>query len=301
MELMRNMRKDRSGINALLAVVAVVVVIAVAAAAYVILADDGEKEIGPGTILKYETTTDGTSTSTGYEEYYLGQSADMWFLEVKTTFSSTTFLSELRILLPKANTLDSIMIGVVETDTIDGKKTLEVWEYVNGIQTEKYYIDPSNGLVYKQEVTRWGSTMISVLKEYELKWQKPYKESKSIGMTYEYTPKGWSGWSVEKIVCVADCIGGQYGMESEFTLGAGGRYYISDHPQGLPKGAEYTGEKIVLEGTIDGDISVDKWELSRDVGSMAFYVEPKTHVIYRVVFEYGNGYDDLIYDLTKKP
>ncbi|MDR1954389.1 MAG: hypothetical protein LBP82_00330, partial [Candidatus Methanoplasma sp.] len=235
------------------------------------------------------------------EQYCIGQNADEYFIMVKDVeddeVTSTTFQ-----MTPK-KIKDLKKTGEADIETMDGRKHLDILEYTtetNGALTQvKAYVDPSNELVYRIELKLLGFTMIEDLTEYILKWQTSYKESKSIGKTYEYECKMEGFVFDAKITCVADCLDDQYGVVYDFTLFGGGKaYFLSDDPQGLPTDAEDTGETTTLS-ILDEEVSVEKWKYTDAGSEIVFYYEPNTHVIYRFVV--SSAIIELVFDLTKKP
>ncbi|MCL2032236.1 MAG: hypothetical protein FWG96_03085 [Methanomassiliicoccaceae archaeon] len=301
MEFMKGMRKDRAGISTILVIAAVVIVVIAAAVAYIVLSADNEKEeVAPGTTMKYEVSMGGETLGM-FEIHFIGQNADEYLImEKEVEDASTTTAYRMS---PKGGTPVKVT-GTEELDTIDGKKTLQIQEFtqqVSGMTAQvKAYVDPSNGLPYKEEISLLGMSMTQILVGYELKWQTSYKESKSVGMTYDYVCKVEGLTLDAKIVCVADCVDDQYGVMYDFTAyGGGTTYFISDFPQGLPVDAEHKGGTTAIT-TIDGDISVELWEYVDPIDGtkLYFYIESDTHIIYRFVVDFSVA--ELVFDLTKK-
>lgn len=86
------MKKDRSGIATILIAVIVVVILAAAAcAAYVVLKNEPEEKqtLAPGTVLKYEAAVSGASSV--FECSYIGQSKDLYFVELKVPIDETKY------------------------------------------------------------------------------------------------------------------------------------------------------------------------------------------------------------------
>jgi len=288
-------RNDRSGVSTLLtAAIAIVVVVVVVAAAYVVLSgsDGGEETIAPGTVIKAEIVL-GDETYL-YEDHYIGQNADMYFIKTTTTHGSSKSVGYSVVKKKEVNGVPdgAVKVGEAEVETIHGLKDLEVWEYTDVYEKEevlmKAYLDPAaNWLVYKGEITfMTGENATYTLLGYEPVFQKSYKESKSIGKTYGYAGVTEAGTVPVSITCIADCINGQYGMLYDFSMihyGAG-VYFLSDNIQGLPTEAVNTGGTYTMNNTINGNVDVERWAWGNTNVGLFFYYEPFSHIIYGLVF-----------------
>ncbi|MCL2148928.1 MAG: hypothetical protein FWH47_06290 [Methanomassiliicoccaceae archaeon] len=295
MELKNKMKTDRSGISTILIAVVVIVVIAVAAAAaYVVLTgnDEGEKEIiAPGTVLEYDLLAFDMPLGT-MEVEYIGQSADLYFIKITQSVQGIGETSAYSV-DPKGVPDGAKKTGTAQIDTILGKKTADVWELTERGVTVKTYVDQSNlVLTYRQEWTEGGMPLSIELTKYEPKWQTSYEESEDIGTEYTYVIS-YGGYSYDrKMICIADCLGGKYGVSydlSNFREGdddLGILYFLSNYPEGLPSDATKVGG-IISIGTLNyGNKQVEKWSMSiAGVLDASFYCDPTTHVVYRAVFD----------------
>lgn len=299
----RSISKDRSGVSTMIiAAIVVVVVIIAAVAVYVVLSNDKEEEtFGPGTSVTYNIT------SSVYGEYVVdqkvvGQNAEEYFFEVQVTaegLASLYYTTDSKSLPEGAK-----KTGTEEIETMDGLKKLDVWEYSetqNGEKMDiKTYDDPATGISYRHEVTATGYSETQNLTAYEIVMQKSYEESEGIGKTYKYSAIGGDEEFKGEIVCVADCLEDQYGIFFDIDTYEGGIYVISDHPEGLPTLATDTKVTIVLEDTIDGDVTTEMWQVTLLDGTVwTFYVEPESHVIY--AFSLTVAEETLTYTLDEKP
>ncbi|MDR2698892.1 MAG: hypothetical protein LBB30_04370 [Candidatus Methanoplasma sp.] len=305
-------QKDRSGIATVLLVIIIVAVLVVAAgAAYVVMSGDDDKEepeeekqtLAPGTVMKYDITGIAETPIEG-EVTYIGQSAELYFVMLKIPISETMYSVQYDI-LPKKVPKDA-KVSTVEIDFEGGKKKVTLWEYstpylLGENAQSKTYIDPSIGLMYKDETTVLGMTIVQVLKEYTPQWQESFEESESIGMTSEYAANYMGQIFNLDIVCIAGCGDDQFGVMIDFSkVGSPRAYFLSDHPQGLPVDAKYTGNEYTLD-TIDGEgKSVQVWNiLDENENGYVFYYDPVSHNVYRMVLI--SGATIVIFDLTKKP
>ena len=206
--------------------------------------------------------------------------------------------------MPKKAPKDA-KVSTAEIETFEGKKKLTVWEYSTPVMfgvniSLKSYMDLSKGIMYKHESTLMGTTTVQTLKSYEPVWQKSFEESESVGITYEYSA-AFEGLTFNvDIVCVAGCTDGKFGVKYDFTsLFNPEVYYLSDHPQGLPVGAKYTGAERHID-TIDGENKkVQVWNmLNASEQGLVFYYDAESHVVYRFV---AVGGTEIVFNLTKKP
>ena len=294
--------KDRSGVGTLLVIAIVVILVASAAAAYIVLSGSEDKEEGailaPGTVLKYDLFVADDDFGK-YEFEILGQNSKEYFVKLTTEVGASEVSQYTST--PKGNPAGMKKTGTIVFDTMDGEKTLEVWEY-GGV---KSYVDPSSGFEYGGEMSFGEDTVVMRLTYYELIWQEEYKESEFIGKAYEYTYRDGARSLKMYVRCIADCLDGQYGVAYDFSSFMSGStsnkdYFLCDSPQGLPKDAVFTESTYTLTGTIDGDISVEIWEfMIGDMMGYVLYYEPDTNIIYRVVLK--SGVNEILFDLTGKP
>lgn len=292
--------KDRSGISTILVIAVVVILVVAAAAAYIVLSngnnDDSDKEeLAPGTVMSYDVFEGGKLTAT-QDQIIIGQNKNDYFVEVITTPDGGSASFTQYALAPKAQPKDPKKIGTAnDMDTCDGPMDLEIWEYTQEGVKVRAYIDPSSGVAYKEEAVDTDAAV--VLTGYDFKWQTSYKESKSIGKTYEYVLSGTN--LVAKIKCVADCVDGKFGVKYDFNQFGGGEIcFLSDNIQGLPVDATDTEETMTLAGTIDGDVTVQIWEYTEIGAGFVFYYDPVTYIIYQ--FDLFSGGTTISFDLTKK-
>ncbi|MCL1810957.1 MAG: hypothetical protein FWG41_01880 [Methanomassiliicoccaceae archaeon] len=307
MNVNKIMQKDRSGIGTILIVVIVVVVlVAAAAAAYVVLSgnndnssDEAEETtqiLAPGTVMKYdEFNAAGLKTGT-IEMEILGQNADEYFLKVTVMTGMVGAYSY--NLEPKDSSDGATKTGTIQFDTIDGLKTLDVWTYPDGT---KSYVDPESGIEYGGQIGSGSNASTLKLSVYSPVWQDEdaYTESSNIGKTYEYvgTMTGSTNNYAAKIVCVADCKNGQFGVM--YDLNGSALYFLSNNIQGLPTDTENTGVTDTMTGTIDGDKAVQLWKYPLSVGEITFCYDPASHLVYRFVIPQSSG--NIDFDLSKKP
>jgi hypothetical protein len=312
MKLKKIMQKDRSGISTILVIAVVVILVVAVAAVYLVLSGDDDKEekeiekeiLAPGTKLTYDITLSGATSE--IEAEYLGQSADLYFIEFREKLTATTWALEYSTLTKKVP--EGAKASKADIETIHGKKKLDLWEQttsVSGITTSyKIYVDASIGLVYKQEETALGMTAVMELKAYTPIWQKPSEvaESGSIGMVYKYTfPISEETSFSAEIVCIADCVKNQFGVMYDLTDFENLKlYYLSNNPQGLPVDA-VDSKRTQTISTLDGNKTVQIWEYVDAAGSgISFYYDQASKIIYRLVFT-STVLSPVIFDLTDKP
>jgi hypothetical protein len=138
------------------------------------------------------------------------------------------------------------------------------------------------------------------LKGKDIKQQEKgsYEPSGAIGMTYTYSGKVGSNLYAGKVVCVADCLNGKYGIK--YDLGGASTYFLSDYPQGLPTDAENTVTTETIS-TFEGNKTLQKWTYETLDGDVMFYVEASSHIVYRFVWPDSNIEDGIVFNLTQKP
>ena len=319
---LKTMKADNFGkvSTVLVAVIIIIMVVIVAAVLFLVMSDDNgnnnsnnaELPIkGMGTTFTYDVYYNGDWRGT-LQESYIGQNNDNYFVKtvmfsivnvyttcpkpILTPFSGTVALygdnfTPLNGIMP-----DSVKkLSSIRMDTIDGKKKLEIWEAIS--ETEfmsskiKAYVDPSNGLMYKVELDYRSKTEsmfhfpidnneTHVLKKHDIEGQTEYEESTFIGTKRVYSGINGTTGSIT-MECIADCLDGQFGVSLN-TYG----YFLSENPLGLPTDATYTGETTTLDGTIDGKVNVQIWEMkiiSDPMRAFTAYVEPSSQKIYRLV------------------
>ena len=303
-------RNDKSGVSTLLIVAIVIVVVIVAAAAYLVLSGGGEEKesMAPGTTMKFDVTLDGEEFGI-IEMAVIGQSAKEYFNVIKLGEEGLVLQY---MVTSKATSYDMEITGTEVLETFEGTKTLTVMETVldapAGQQVFIMYTDMENGMIYKMEMiytdASSGDSSIQewTLLDYELVLQKSFKESKSIGMTYDYSLSVGAYTFSISLVCVADCLDDQYGILFDFSafLGNGYNIYLlSDYVQGLPVDAVNTGGTYTLTGTIDGDVDVEIWGIAMGSDGLYFFYEPVTHIIYMISMV-SEG-EAINFDLVKKP
>lgn len=310
----RKIRNDRSGVSTLLiAVIIIAAVVGTSVAAYVVLSGDGEGEetLAPGTWAKADITINGLTQQ--YEESFIGQNAAEYFVKSTTTVGSFSSVHYYLLLKTEAKGVPAgaVKIGEEERETIDGLKNLEIWEYsdTNGGAVTRAYLDPDiKWLVYEGESTLDnGETATYMLKDYNIAWQKTYKESKSIDKTHVYAFATGTSTYPAGIMCVADCQGGQYGVMYDFSYVFNGLivFLLSDNIQGLPVDAVKTGMTEQLTGTIDGNVNTEIWAWGDEEWGILFFCAPSTHTIYCMILSVYNysisDYVDYPFYLTSKP
>ncbi|MCL2148927.1 MAG: hypothetical protein FWH47_06285 [Methanomassiliicoccaceae archaeon] len=251
----------------------------------------------------YTTTVAGVKDFEGTLEITIvGQNAKEYFSMVKQ--SNSTIEVTFYLMDSKESPPGAVKTGTEEMDTFEGMKTLEIWEYTDADTgtAVKLYADPENGMSYKVEETRGTDYGLRILKSYDLKWQGSYKESKAIGTTYEYAYTFGTISVPVEMRCVADCLGGQYGVVYDFSsfIPADNLvYYLSDNVQGLPADAVNTTYTYPLD-TIDGPVTVEIWSIVDGYGyGFLFLYDPESKIVYEIDILTVSG--DMDFILTKKP
>lgn len=304
---LKSIKRNRTGISNVLIIAVVVIVVIAAAAVAIVLSNDNKEEsiVAPGTELIYDASLDGVKIAS-VEYYYAGQNAEEYFMKMTYNYVGSDVAIVMYEVSSKASPEGSKKTGTAEIETMDGLKTLDVWEYQ--VDTEygkadvKAYADQSNGMSYKS-VIEYGTlgTEVQDLTSYELKWQTSYEESENIGKMFEYSTNVEGIVFSADVVCVADCLDGKYGVLYDFSSFDGPEYYTqSDCFEGLPESALNTEKTMTLKDTIDGDVLTEIWQMTEMDGSVwSFYVEPESHVIYR--FDVTTTEMTLLFELDKKP
>jgi len=296
----------------LIAIVIIIIIVIIAVAAYVLLSgnnnNNNEETLAPGTTLTYDYTDSSGATVT-VEKETIGQNATQYFEKVTIGDSPATYN-----LSPKLTSNDVEITGTADLDTIDGLKTLTIVEYNIidpnlGAVSVTSYADQDNGLFYKIELTYADPasttggqlTDTMVLKDKDLVWQKSYTESSSIGKTYGYSYTLFGTVAAPaNIICVADCLNGQFGVEYDFSAidESAVIYFLSDNIQGLPTDAVDTGTTSDLTNTIDGNVTVELWSVAQSDGTFVFLYEPNSHIIYVIALITSIG--ELDFNLVSK-
>jgi len=303
---------DRSGLSRIQAIIVIVImVVVVASLTYVAVAGslNNSETIAPGTSMTYVVSENGVEKGT-VEESIVGQNATEYLYMIKIDWKDPAIQY---VLSPKEVPKDTVTAGTEEIDTIDGTKTLKILEYSDtsmlfGPRDVKSYVDQHTGAAYRNEITYNDPaslsgakiTQVQLLKAYYPVTQKSYKESGSIGKTFEYASVGLATFPAS-IVCVADCLDDKYGVMYDLTAIAGGSriYCLSDNIQGLPTDAVKTEATAEIAGTLDGDVSVEILKMADGDAGLTFYYEPNTHIIYRIVLTVSGT--DSVFDLVSKP
>jgi hypothetical protein len=296
----KELKSDKSGLStALIAVIVIVIIVVAAAGVYLVLSgDDEEKEPGqelaPGTVMYFDAEGDATIDVVKME--FIGQNADSYVVE--RTFGTKTSTHIEYGMLPKVSGSNA-NIGLVGTEVIeyDGEKiTVNVYEYADdeGIPV-KAYVDRSNGLLYKYEITDPEYKMTATLTESELVLQDvgSYKESDAIGKEYNFARRDVSiNFHFLMVECIADCLDGQYGVM------IADEFFLSAYPQGLPILAERS-DMVVTQDTIDGELELEVWVYENDAtgGAWEFYFDPVSNNIYTII-NIDFSFKGVPYDLT---
>jgi hypothetical protein len=318
--ILRNMKKDMSGISTILIVIIIVVIlVAAAGAAYIVLSADNEnkektpeetgpKTIAPGTVMVYDLSQTGKLYGETYNPEFnytvtlVGQSDSIYFVKLWINDDDDAFWYSTEI----KTAPEGAKISNIEMETIHGLMELEKWEYTEKFTGEtkfNFYLDPSTGIRYEIETsyrldknTWWDVN--EVLRSITPKWQDSYEQSSSIGKNaYEYTTIFSMIPYKVTIECVADCQNNKFGVSYSYSIDDFKEYFLCDTPQGLPAGSVKKGVGILTE-TIDDQVTVDIWEYTH-LGSGAktiFYVGQTSKIIYEIQDEYT----DEIFVLTKK-
>ena len=312
MRLKNKLRSDRAGVNPLLiAVVVIVVVVVIAVAAYFLLSSDNNNESGdiiaPGTTVTADITDSGVTYQ--YQQSFIGQNANDYFIMETSSLDPSAVPDYYLEPKKEANGVPdgAVKVGEGELDTgIDGTKNLEIWRYetTDGSgDIMEAYLDPTyKWLVYQGTITHSDGTVSTyTLTDYNMVLQSSYKESSSIGVTYGYTFTYGTQTYPAGVVCVAECLNGQYGMMYDFSAIYDGLYIydVSDNIQGLPVDAVNTGQTSQLD-TMDGTVNTQIWTITENGNGVTFYYGPSTHILYRLVIT-GTTADGIVLDLTSKP
>ncbi len=313
------LNNDKKGIGMVtIAIVIAVVIIVIAAGAVMLINNNNSdaKTFAPGTTFSYDVN--GTYTYSGYEfvltgtiehnlvsqndkEYFFN---DKMVVDMTYNAETTNIIDQENVdMLNKVNmvSLDAVKIGTADINTIDGKKTVDVWQETDAdtgaVGTD--YIGSDNKILYKStmqmQLDESGIIEItSVLSDSELKWQTSYKESSSIGTTYNYNVTGdITNHSDSNITgsCTYKCVGEgsnqycfQVDTELEVTIDGQSNtetdtnYTLSDYISGLNESAVMTGT-IEME-TIDGKLTLNVWEDLNEDSTETYYVSQNGDVIY---------------------
>ena len=283
--------------NVLFVAVAAVVIVAAAAAVIIYLNNNGD-DSASGTMLRYEVSVDGEAGGI-YERHGIGQNMDEYFFLTKTINKDSEEILYRLALKDVRDERGARMAQTVTIDTIDGRKSLEVWEYLSsnygGEAQVKAYVDPSNGLEYRLEVKTSDETIVYTLIKYRLEWQELYLPTHHIGMSSEYASVGTGTPVKAEIRCVADCEDGRYGVRLE--QGSNVLHFVSELPHGVPHNAVRTGDTATLT-SLDGNVSVELLKYVHGSGEIIFYVDPDTNIIYRFS---QTGPGGQTFDLVVKP
>jgi len=324
MGIKSKMQNDKHGVSTLLIVVAVIVIVVIIAVAAIVLSDNscnsghgGSSEdtryMAPGTMMTFDTYFYGAYVGT-VTDVIVGQNSESYFCKAVASKDGSELSNQYGLFWPLSS---AKITGTEVLDTIDGKKTLMTMEHYSnsGIFSlmTRYYVDPDTNLIYKSEdfndlsaasADSQGVTE-QILKAHNLVLGPSYTESDVIGKTYVYDSGAQSLYQA-RIVFVADCLNGQYGMECRLNLDHmyPSAYYISDGISGLPADAVDTGNRTTLTGTIDGNVSVEIWKGTLDmpfVGTvgLTFYYEPNTHIIYRIILTTANNNESMTFNLRQ--
>ncbi len=301
----KGIKRNRAGVSTIAVIAVVAIVIVAAAAVYLVLSDKNEEETwGPGTAFTYDISQNDEKVAT-MGQIIVGQSADDYFVKATLTYAGIEGEMTVYELSSKSQIEGAKKTGTIEMDTMDGKKTLEIWEYT--VQTQgarsdvKSYADPSTGLTYRNEATTLGMEEVQDLTAYDLVWQKQYKQSGDVGKTYKYSASFTSLIFSADVKIVADCIDGKFGVMYDFSSFSGGKYYtLCNNPQGLPDEAVDSGQTAKLTDTIDGEVDVGIWTLTEIDGSTwKFYVNGESKIIYK--FDMTSAGMTLSFVLKEKP
>jgi hypothetical protein len=291
-----DLNKDRSAISAVLVIIVVAIVVVAAVAAYVVLSgEDEEKILAPGSKLEYDYEIEGEDVNGIMNMEIVGQSNVNYFARLVVTVSTVGSEETQYLLFSKEDAApeDAVKTGTEVIDTIDGKKTLDVWEKIEGDSKMILYTDSEVIYLIKQEIDLGTEVMVFsfTLKSKELIYQKisSYKQSDDIGRkaTYEYTAAGGTLRLVNE--CVADCEDNKFAV-SQTTYFNGSQIstespcYMSESPYGVIIGSVDTGT-TALVNTIDGQKTLEIWEFDQrsSTGTMIYYfVDSDTGLVYAI-------------------
>ncbi len=317
-----------------LMIAAIVIVIAVVMAGASFLIDNEKtKTSAPGSMVSYSLngsiessgitltisgTMENVLSAQNDTEYFTKSTVNIDWIYNGSTVDSTTQESIISKEKDSGVPSDAEMIGTAQINTIDGKKTVNVWKYdvveENMNYTETDYISEDNGITYKivLNMESNGMSIIANLTNYDLKWQNSYRESSAIGLKYNYDAHGnLIDYADSEIngTAVAECVGeglGKYCFKEsvDATITYGGQstplsktgYYIEESTSGLETGAVKTG--TIEMQTIDGVLTLDIWNLSDENGTTIDYVSQDGDTIYMTTITTDEMYMELT--LTSK-
>ena len=302
------LRNDGSGkvSTTVIAIVVVIVIVLVAVALYVVMTNNNDnedqttsgQEIAPGSMLNYSVS--GWEGIQSFKMEYVGQSNDAYFIK-STIGIDTVSIIEMYMTQPKDSNEDYKIIGTQVMDTVDGKKTLDVVSFTSDGSNVTAFLDKSTGLPYKMDFVDAGWTL--TLTDYKAVTQKSYKQSDSVGLTYEYTYTTVTGTKYKaKVECIADCLNGQYGMVYDFSSIGGPyttMYFISNDPNGIPVDAVKSTSTANLN-TMDGTKNVQLWTYTDQTSGIMFSIgyESASKTIYEFDLVFANV--KIPFSLTSK-
>ena len=295
-------KSDRSAVSTILVIVVVAIVVIAAVAAYVVLSND-EKTRGVGTTFTYDISGEvmgyevgGTSTmeyiGQNNDSFFVMQSYDMTMAGEPAEMASSYTLVSKETGEPK----DAKKEGTTEINTVDGKKTVEIWSYsldADGLEgSSKVYIDPVSAIEYRSTLemeiqVEDEVVVLRMVAEYagsDVVYQKSYKQSDNIGKKFEYNMViAGEGFSYV-VECVADCKDGKYGMSETMTIGETSmtEYLLADTPQGLYVGAANPSNVTQEVNTIDGKLTLEIWSGTYEGVEMYFALSSDTGIIYLI-------------------
>jgi len=327
------LNNDKKGIGTITVAAIVAVIIIVAACAVILINNNSDaKTFAPGTTFSYDVN--GTYTYSEYEfiltgtidqelvsqndkEYFFD---DKMVIDIKYNTETTNLIDQETVdMVEKSNMVssDAVKIGTCTLDTIDGNKTVVIWQETDSESgsVETDYVGSDNNVLYKStiEITDGSNTieLTAILSDSDLKWQTSYKESSSIGVTYNYDITGEVIDHSDSNVtgtCTLECVGegSQYcfqaDTEIEITISGQSNsetdtsYTLSDSISGLSDSAVLTGTTNMQ--TIDGYLTLNIWTDSDTDEEDTCYVSQDGNVIYLESALLSLDYYDLNIEMT---
>jgi len=287
--------KDRSAISAVLVIIVVAIVVVAAVAAYVVLSNEDEKKIlAPGSKFVFDYELEGGGLNGTMDMELVGQNSTDYFVQLNIIIPELNMNAAQYYMANKedASFEGMVKVGTEVVNTIDGEKTLDVWERVDGDSKITVYTDSEMIYLMKQEIDLGTEVFVIsfTLKSKELVYQKEsaYKQSDDIGKKATYEDYILTTKLELVNECVADCEGGKFAVRQTAYINGSTSgepsYYMSEAPIGVIIGSVDTGTTVSVN-TIDGQKTLEKWKFDQtsSTGSMVYYyVDSETDLIYQI-------------------
>jgi hypothetical protein len=294
------LRKDTHAVGTIAIVVAVVVILVAAAAAYVLLSGDSEEKNteteAPGSVLNYEVNG---SVKPSFE---LQGTIDIRLVGQNSTQQLTETVYDLYLVSGSDRTplqMDAEYElsdkdtgayegmeknGTANISTIDGTKTLNVWEQTEDSVTMKAYIDGS-GIIYRISLESEGISFDADLKSKDIVLQDSYEESPIIGNNLTYSVSGTEGGIPVTGTLTIDVVAESsedIWQRTTTTIGSYTQveYSIVDTSTDEPVGSEPAGQQTI--STIDGEKRTDIWKIDNAGLEYKYYIDSESGITYRI-------------------